>query len=78
LLLALAGLEEFWITADQMVEIVLSLALSHQMAVAVAEVISIAVCLKLVVLVAVEQVRQQPPNAMEQSERPDKEIKVEM
>jgi hypothetical protein len=78
LLLAVAEQQESLITADQMVEIVLSLAQSHRLVVAVVQVISIAAILKLVVLVAVEQVRQQPPSALAQMEQQDKAIKAEM
>jgi hypothetical protein len=61
-----------------MVEIVLSLEQSHQLAAAVVQVISIVAILKLVVRVVVVRALQHSLNALVQLELQDKETKVEM
>jgi hypothetical protein len=73
-----AELVEFWITAVQMVEIVLSLDLLQQSVVAVVRVISIVAILKLVALVVVVRALQHSLNAPEQLEQQGKVIEVEM
>jgi hypothetical protein len=78
LLLAVADLEEFWITAVQMVEIVLSLDLLQQSVVAVVRVISIVAILKLVALVVVVRALQPVLNALAQMEQQGKVIEEEM